>query len=109
MRASSTRPPWEKLVLFETVRIEYSGSGDEGYIEAVYPVPDPGGTVEFSHELTRELEDWAYDLLEEHYAGWEINEGSHGDITLFVKERKVLLHHGERVENTRWFDTEIHR
>ena len=49
----------------------------------------------------------AYNVLEKHYAGWEINEGSQGHITIVVGERKAYLHHGTNREITDWEDVVV--
>ncbi len=93
--------PFKKFV------ITYAGSNDEGYVEEVSGFIEDGVELDVGHDLQRELEEVAYDILESRYAGWEINEGSHGDITIDVVERKAYLHHGEIVESTNWTDSVI--
>lgn len=94
---------YDRLGAFEKIVITYAGSNDEGYIEEITPEPLVEG-MEISHELEHELEDAAYAVLEKHYAGWEINEGAHGHMTINVVERTVLLHHGTIREVTDWED-----
>lgn len=94
--------PYDMLQAFKTIVIEYSGSGDEGHINDIRPEPEVEG-LEFRSDLYEDLERFADDVLEANYPGWEINEGSEGTITIHVPERKVILHHGERVESTNWF------
>lgn len=98
--------PYSKLQAFEKIVITYSGSGDEGYIDDVSPVPSVED-FDISYDLRRELEDEAHSILEKHYAGWEINEGSQGHITIDVAKRKVLLHHGTNREVTDWEDVVV--
>lgn len=91
--------PFKKFV------ITYAGSNDEGYVNEVSGQIEDGVELAVSYELQHELEDVAYDILEKHYAGWEINEGSHGHITIDVAARSAFLHHGTIVETTEWEDT----
>lgn len=98
--------PYERLEHFDKIVIEYAGSNDEGSINDITAVPLPEG-VELADELYHEIEQAAYDLLEDHYGGWEINEGSHGEITVYPKDKRVLLHHGEIIESTNWIDKEL--
>jgi hypothetical protein len=98
--------PYSKLKAFERVVIEYHGSGDEGWIEDIHPEPAIEG-VAIDHDLYKELEMEAYNVLERHYAGWEINEGSQGHITIVVAERKAYLHHGTNREVTDWEDVVV--
>ena len=43
------------------------------------------------------IENWCYDLLGEHFPGWEINEGSDGTIELDVVKKTATLQHDENV------------
>lgn len=101
-----TEIDYDLLKVFDKIVITYSGSGDEGYIDDIQPEPKLEG-LELSRELQEYLEAVAYDILEDNWAGWEINEGSHGHMTINVKERNVFLHHGEIVESTNWHDSVI--
>lgn len=89
----STKFDYDKLAAFDTVVIEYSGSGDEGEIGYITAEPMPEG-MDMGQELYRELEEAAYDVLEEKYGAWGDNEGSAGKITINVKERKATIEHG---------------
>lgn len=88
------------------VVIEYNGAGDEGWIDSITAEPDPDA-IEYRTELYDTLKRQAYDLLEEHHGGWEINEGSTGTITLDVPFQRCRLNHGERYENVRWSQQEF--
>ena len=46
------------------------------------------------------IENWCYDLLGEHFPGWEINEGSDGTIELNVIKKTATLEHDENVMRT---------
>lgn len=94
------------------IRIEYSGSNDEGWINSIYAVSGPESEerledVELADGLYRQLENDAYGVLEQHHAGWEINEGSEGHFLLDVKARKAMLHHGENYQQTTWTEAEV--
>lgn len=91
---------------FETVVVKYNGAGDEGYIDEIESSPEDEG-LEYKSPLYDAIEMAAYDVLERHHGGWEINEGSSGHITINVKDRKALIHHGERYEQQTWSDTEV--
>ena len=97
---------WDKLKAFDKIVIEYSGSGDEGYVNDIRIEPEVEG-LEISSQLYSELESQAVDLLYENFAGWEINEGSAGHMTIDVKERKVFVHHGWTIETTEYEDKEL--
>jgi hypothetical protein len=72
------------------VWIHYDGSGDSGAIERIEPQTIP-------EALQQALEEHAYDLLP---GGWEINEGSHGVITIDVNEGCLVVEHSWRVIET---------
>jgi len=76
----------------DTMIVVYSGGGDSGYIDGDYRTEDgqSGGTP-------AEIEDICYDLLQE-YGGWEINEGSQGNIT-FTKDFIEIEHEWNTEEN----------
>ena len=90
----------------DTVTITYNGENDEGYIEEIEPTPEVDEFYDGS-ELYDTIEQQAYAVLEREHGGWEINEGSHGHITITVKERKAFLHHGSHRVETDWFDKNI--
>lgn len=86
----------------ETVTAEYDGSGDSGQIG------DPEfGSVELPPGLGTAVQDLFYDLLEEHYAGWEINEGSFGRFEWDVKQDTINLVHNARIESCETEEREL--
>lgn len=77
-------------------RAVFAGSGDEGYIEDVYLMPQNSITSELEQkesfrgvlkECFSVLEESSLDLLEEHHPGWEINSGMHGAIMYTFVEK----------------------
>jgi hypothetical protein len=46
------------------------------------------------------LEALAYEWLSETHGGWEIDEGSYGDVVLHVDQMMVTLDHNERITET---------
>jgi hypothetical protein len=58
------------------ITLDYNGSGDSGWIETINP--------ELPGELADAVRNYGYRLLSEHFGGWEINEGSCGQIDLAV-------------------------
>ncbi|MGO9984620.1 MAG: DUF6878 family protein [Rhodomicrobium sp.] len=102
--------------------VNYSGSGDSGCIDdvearnnedVVIPFPDTPVSITLTHTnydfgtgqystasksvqtmpLKDAVEQWCYDLLEEHYPGWEINEGSSGAIVIDPENRAGRIDH----------------
>lgn len=85
-----------------TVEIRFDGYGDSGAIEQttffdaeskVMECPD----IEVAREgrdpvkLASLLEDFAYEALERHHGGWEINEGAFGELLIDVADANFQL------------------
>ncbi len=111
-----------------SVLIKYDGCGDSGCIENIQALgadklevtlPERSvaiDIVESKYDSTtrrfvtvnarrtvpiREaIENWCYDLLAQHFPGWEINEGSDGTIELDVVKQTATLEHDENVMST---------
>ena len=94
------------------VKINFDGSGDSGQIEYMgfyneeekhVPVED----VYFKYldfeklpqpkSVTDFLEDLIYDALSDHYGGWEINDGSFGEIEFDATTGNMKIDFSERV------------
>jgi hypothetical protein len=65
--------------------IHYNGGGDSGYIDSTF--------AETHDEVPSEIENWCYDELENHFGGWEINEGSDGRFIFDFNDSNVYLEH----------------
>jgi hypothetical protein len=76
-----------------SVELNYDGSGDSGWVnDNVYS--------EKGHKyLTNELENIAYEVLELFHAGWEINEGSRGDMNFNFENQTVTIAHYQNIED----------
>jgi len=78
----------------ETVTAEYDGEGDDGQ------VGNPNfGSLEASDDLKKPVRELFYEILEEHYGGWEINEGSFGEFVWNVTADTIHLIHNNRFES----------
>jgi hypothetical protein len=95
---------------------EYDGSGDSGQIET--PVflsgqapPDEEEPIKRAVPVTAETSekvlDLFYKLLEEKYAGWEINEGSYGQFEWDLATDKIQLTHNMRIESVETYEDEL--
>lgn len=105
-----------------TLRVSYSGTDDSGCINEVEAHNQEGQPVElppapvhytithtsynfqsgsYATEVTETkdlplpaaVEQWCYDLLEEHYPGWEINDGADGVIVIDPSQREGRIDH----------------
>jgi hypothetical protein len=85
-----------------TVEIRFDGYGDSGAIEEtsffgadgkVMECPDIEVTCEGKDavKLASLLEDFAYEALERHHGGWEINEGAFGELLIDVADASFQL------------------
>jgi len=75
----------------------YNGGGDSGYIENDMElggdtVPTPSG-----------IEDYCYTILKD-FGGWEINEGSQGNIRFNLKSKEYSINHEWNTEEPRSFE-----
>lgn len=111
-----------------SVLIKYDGCGDSGCIESVsalgadnleVKLPERSVAIDIveskfdakTHRfitvnarrtvpIYEAIENWCYDLLEQHFPGWEINEGSDGTIEIDVVKKTAMLLHDENVMRT---------
>jgi len=77
----------------QEIRIAYDGFGDSGVIEHI-TASGEGQERTLDKALREELEDAACDLLP---AGWEIEDGSSGELVIDVKNRRVERQHNWRL------------
>lgn len=80
-----------------TIEAEYSGSGDEGFIDQIYAITRSGARIE---DIAAMAETALYDLLERYYAGWENNEGGYGRIVIDVNKGSYQILHNNYVTTT---------
>lgn len=66
------------------MNLKYNGGGDSGYIESEFDNGEP---------VPSQVEDWCYQQLEEHFGGWEINEGSQGEFQFDFNQKTLILTH----------------
>ena len=77
------------------VEAAYSGYGDSGAIDGVQYLDKSGVLVErekIPATLTEQLENTLYEFLP---AGFEINDGGQGTLTLDVQDGRITLQHQE--------------
>ena len=111
-----------------SVEITYDGSSDSGCVQSIEARgPDKmkvvlpttpaiitiieskwdSKTATFKRQSVRRtvpieeaIESWCYDLLERHFSGWEIDDGSSGTIRLDVVKRTANWVHEQNVMET---------
>lgn len=114
--------------------VNYDGVGDSGSVEyviiydkdskeMVFP-KDPAitikeksskftsgkwvtGTVDRTVDLNTALEEMGYQALEGHHPGWEINEGSYGELQIDVEKEAATLMHNVRITDVEYYEEEI--
>jgi hypothetical protein len=79
--------------------VAYEGSCDEGDIQSVIATNKDGVEEGVSPDIENKVKDYAFDILESKYPGWEINEGSFGEITISPCRRTITYVHNYRVES----------
>lgn len=77
IRESGAKPNSDGIVV-----LDFNGSGDSGYIEGSF---SNGGRVPAN------IENWCYEVLENNFGGWEINEGSQGYFNFDLTHRQIEL------------------
>jgi len=89
--------------------MHYDGCGDSGDIEDVVAFSFVSGT-EASMEVPeldkKAIGDAAYNALEGQCGGWEINEGSFGDIVFNTVSEALTIEHNQRIESTEYHEFE---
>jgi hypothetical protein len=73
------------------VKITYTGGGDSGYFDQTES--DNGNDV-----LDGSMEEIGYEALEVFFSGWEVNEGSDGNMTFNFDEQRFNIEHYQYVE-----------
>jgi hypothetical protein len=108
--SSSMKIPKEVLSQFQELisegytqpfYVDFSGGGDSGYIE------DSGSDYENKNfTLTPDMDNLGYQVLS-NFGGWEINEGSQGQIVFNIEEKEVTCDLTWNVENTETEEIDI--
>lgn len=71
--------------------IDYSGGGDSGYLEDSFNNGDSVPAV---------VSDFCYNMLENRFGGWEINEGSQGNFEIDLDKKEITLNHTYNLDET---------
>lgn len=71
--------------------IDYSGGGDSGYLEDSFNNGDSVPAV---------VSDFCYNMLENRFGGWEINEGSQGNFEIDLDKKEITLNHTYNIDET---------
>jgi len=73
----------------EKITANYNGSGDSGYIEEIFFNDEESNQV---NHVPNIIEDELYEILESDFSGWEIDEGSKGDLNINNNFDYVINH-----------------
>ena len=104
------------------VVVSFDGCGDSGQIESIDAVdasgtdmPLPEETVSIvaiiwgrpepearSMSVREGIEHLVYEALEETHAGWEINDGAHGEFVFDVPALEIRLDYNERITSSEY-------
>lgn len=83
------------------VTVDYSGGGDEGYINEV------DADVDLDDDLAQKIEDLCEAWMAEFHGGWENCEGGCGNFVFHVKEGYVHWSHGDYVTETTDYEYKV--
>ncbi len=72
--------------------LSYNGGGDSGYLESSFD--------QTSDSVPTSIENWCYKQLENHFGGWENNEGADGQFVFNFNNSTVEILHTYNVEDT---------
>jgi len=75
-----------------TASVSFEGSGDSGSLDNYMDIEGQ------SEDISAGLEDLLYRLLENHYGGWENNEGGRGDFIFNPSDGEIQLQFLENTE-----------
>ncbi len=84
----------------DDVTVEYSGGGDSGCYEGVTIDGEPFEETVVKGVDEARLASYLMRFVDTEFAGWEINDGGRGEVTLDVPEGKVTINH------TRYYTSE---
>jgi len=77
----------------ETGKLSFDGSGDSGQLH---------DNIELSSgqsmDIPSFIEEWCYDMLQYHFGGWEINEGSQGSFYFYPSRKLIELQFEQNIE-----------
>lgn len=83
-----------------SIRIEYNGGGDSGELDNSY-----NNETNQIIDLDGEIEDICYEILNSEFGGWEINEGSSGEI--LIKREGIYIDHNWNTEENITSDLDL--
>lgn len=75
----------------ELLHIDFDGGGDSGYIESSFT----NGI-----NVPEKIEQFCYQKIEDHFSGWENNEGAYGSFEVDLKNEVITLNFTYRSEET---------
>lgn len=70
----------------DEITVTYDGYGDSGQIN--------------EYEYSQQLEYAIYEIIDVYHSGWEINEGSSGEITINFENQEVNILHHQNIEDS---------
>ena len=91
-----------KSLGYEEGKIDFSGGGDNGYIDD--PIYLDGEVTETTPEFILDL---CYDLLQKSHGGWELDEGSQGSFILEFNNNIIRLEYCANIEENQDIDVDF--
>jgi len=102
----------------DTAHVEYDGENDSGQIQIIAAAAADGTPVDLNVSIDASgdpqcptlhacIEDFCWDLLVLHHAGYENNDGGFGVFTFTVPDKTIELRHSDRFVDFSTTTTEI--
>jgi hypothetical protein len=82
----SSIPEFMNGINCDKLKINFNGSGDDGYIDG-YGVNEDGN----QHQLTDSIEEEIYRALSREFGGWENNQGASGNMLIDMNDESIKI------------------
>jgi hypothetical protein len=90
-----------------TVTVTYDGEGDSGQIQEIHALNAADKSIDLSHDLRDQVDEFTWGVLDSYHGGFENNDGGYGELTIDVAARTVLLDHNDRIVEAYSTSTEV--
>lgn len=89
--------------LGKSVRINYNGGGDSGWIDNEYDTDN--GIEGFTDNLDQSFQEVLYGLLSSNFGSWGDNDGSQGHFIINTEKKDINIYHTNFEEDSRLYES----
>jgi uncharacterized protein DUF6878 len=89
-----------------TLSVNYDGEGDQGQVNEMFGLDAQNKRVNIDAHL-QAIEDFTWDVLQLHHAGFDNNDGGYGELVFNVADGTCELSHYDRVVDSVFSGTEV--